>query len=143
MKLKDFMKYLAFAIAVSSFLSLFFSLVATTQAGDYKARAELSSNYWIYYNQQFLDNQENTSMKEQSDNFRALTIKNTNDASIWGVKAGLWQVSAQGYIISLMCILAGFTTEKRKWREPLYLINLAAALLYAYALLTFVYAIFV
>lgn len=135
------MRNLALLIAVFAFLALLLGFLSNTKAGEHKRYSEIWGNEWLAHYTEWLENRENKEMKELTDNYLKLSYDNTVESFEWDIRAGVWQVSAQGFILSLMFALVGFSIgEGNRWKSA---IDFSAGIFFILGLTAFVYPIFI
>ncbi|MBA7624270.1 hypothetical protein ES703_31677 [subsurface metagenome] len=131
------MRNLALLIAVFAFGALLFAVLANTKAGEHKRYSEIWGNEWLAHHTEWLENRENQEMKELADNYLKLSNDNTVKSFEWEIKTGVWQISAWGFILSLMFALVRFSLgEGDRWKPA---IDFSAAIFFALALAVFFY----
>lgn len=134
------MRNLALLIAVFAFGALLFGFLANIKTGEHKRYSEIWGNEWLAHHTEWLENRENQEMKELADNYLKLSNDNTVKSFEWEIKAGVWQMSAWGFILSLMFALVGFSIdEKSRFKLS---VDFSAGLFFILAMTTFVYPIF-
>lgn len=124
-------------VAFFALLSVFASVTVNTRSNYHKVIAEAARNDWLTHYQIYLDNRENVDARNMAEQYLDESITQTVKSFKLDFISGVYQLSIQSSILSLILFLAAFSVSKSK---TLITINLLAIGLMGTAIYYFVLA---
>jgi hypothetical protein len=126
-----------FFVAFFALISVVSSVTTSSHANYHKLVADASQSNWFVYYQDYLDNRENIDAANRMEQSRNDWITNSVESFNLDFVSGVYQITIQSSILSLMIFLVGFSIPKGK---TLITVNLLAIMLLGMAVTYWVLA---